>query len=197
MEALAPAGRSGLEPQTPAPVGRQQRRHVQHAGLYADPCQSQRAPLLQLPGRSLPGLITPGPGTQGGPFRPFVTTLAGTRDRGLPERGQPQTGAGRLPWPAVQTLLENSCTYASTSTRAGELGAPPLEDAGGTVIRLLLQRVPFQSRARNLHIHPDWDPVVFSEELEESNCPSSKFLSSEGEEVLFLQITHRHNLHGA
>lgn len=60
MAALASAGRPGLELQIPAPVGRQQRCHVQHAGVHADPCQPQCAPLLQLPSRGLPSLTARG-----------------------------------------------------------------------------------------------------------------------------------------
>lgn len=88
-----------MEPQTPAPVGRQQRRHVQHAGLYADPSQPQRASLLQLPGRRLPGLITPGPGTQGGPFRPFIPTLVSTWTEACPNVGSHRLGLEGCPGP--------------------------------------------------------------------------------------------------
>lgn len=60
VAALASAGRSGLELQIPAPVGRQQRCHMQHAGIHADPRQPERTPLLQLPSGGLPGLTARG-----------------------------------------------------------------------------------------------------------------------------------------
>lgn len=78
VAALAPAGRTGLALQAPAPVGRQQRCHMQHASLHADPRQPQRAPLLQLSGRSLLGLTTRDPRW------PLRTRPAGTGSRELP-----------------------------------------------------------------------------------------------------------------
>ncbi|XP_066861710.1 vasoactive intestinal polypeptide receptor 1 isoform X6 [Kogia breviceps] len=91
VAALASAGRLGLGPQIPAPVSRQQRGHVQHAGLHADPRQPRGAPLLQLPGRSLPGLTATCPGGWAAP--PVRTAPHPARHRGQKKparRGQPQ-----------------------------------------------------------------------------------------------------------
>lgn len=63
VAALEPEGHLGPGPQIPVPVRRQPRGHVQHPGLHADPRQPQRAPLLQLPGRRLPGLSSEAQGS--------------------------------------------------------------------------------------------------------------------------------------
>lgn len=109
---MASARRPGLELQIPAPVGRQQRRLVQHAGVHADPCQPKRAPLLQLPSGGLPGL------TARGRQAPSHPPHASPWSRGLP-RCWLHTFVGTQSFAAARTR----------SMLAGQPGGLTLEDA--------------------------------------------------------------------
>lgn len=132
------------------------------------------------------------------PLPPLHTHPGRHLDRGLPECGQPRAGAGRLPWPPVQTLLENSlhlCEHFYVSWRAGS-SSPG--GCGRNYHQTPPPKGPLPIKGKkSAYSPPDCDPVVFSGQSEESNCPSSKLLSSEGEEVLSLQITRHHDPYGA
>lgn len=135
---LASAGRPGLELQIPAPVGRQQRRHVQHTGVHADPCQPQRAPLLQLPSRGLPSL------TARGRQAPLHPPLAG-----------PWRGLQRAPLAPTLGLEVFLCCNGGPSPFKLEIKeVQPWRKRGGTSIRLRLQRSLCQSCRQNLHMPP-------------------------------------------
>lgn len=144
MAALASAGRPGLELQIAAPVGRQQRRHVQHAGVHADPRQPQRAPLLQLPSRGLPSLTargrqapsylpTPAPGAE---------VCSGAARSNLWSRHIPLLQPGPGPWKLESREVQ------------------PWKMRRGTSIRLRLQRLLCRSRAQNQHTPPGEQPPV-------------------------------------
>lgn len=111
---LASAGRPGLELQIPAPVGRQQRRHVQHTGVHADPRQPQRAPLLQLPSRGLPSL------TARGRQAHLHPPLAGPLERSAAGATSSNLGSGSIP------LLQRG----TKSIQVGDQRGPTLEEAG-------------------------------------------------------------------
>lgn len=122
---MASAGRPGLELQIPAPVGRQQRRHVQHAGVHADPRQPERAPLLQLPSRGLPGL------TARGRQAPSHPPHACPWSRGLQRRRWLQPFVGTHAFAAARTQSVCASWRAGRSSPGGckEDQTPPLKAA--------------------------------------------------------------------
>lgn len=146
MAALASAGRLGLEAQIPAPVSRQQRGHVQHSGLHADARQPRRAPLLQLPGRSLRGLTARCPGGWAAP--PVRTAPHPARQRGAKAcqaRSAPalSSEAARAPPAHCPEAPGERCPCACLGRRWGRAGSSYLEDEGwSSVFRLRPQRPP-------------------------------------------------------
>lgn len=93
VAALEPEGRAGLGPQVPAAVGRQHERHVQHTSVHADPRQPRHSPLLQLPGRGLPGV------TCRHPARPAVGLGATAGAREAPSCAPAASEEPGRPWP--------------------------------------------------------------------------------------------------
>lgn len=140
---LASAGRPGLELQIPAPVGRQQRRHVQHTGVHADPCQPQRAPLLQLPSRGLPSL------TARGRQAPLHPPLAG-----------PWRGLQRAPLAPTLGLEVFLCCNGGPSPFKLEIKEVPGGSGEGPALDSA-SKGPFANHAdKNLHMPPGRQPPV-------------------------------------